>query len=133
MNILPPEKIEQLKDAFQRGLSTRAAALECDVNRETAGIYFREWRAMNDDINEKSSPKTYEQPQLSGPEIDALRLVAHVEYGTPSPGVSEFNARPRKMLIEKGLIETVEVNEYCTTWCLTAAGCALLGIERMRT
>jgi len=44
MNILPPEKVQEMRAAFDRGAGTRAAARECGVNRETVARYFTQWR-----------------------------------------------------------------------------------------
>ena len=43
MNLMPIETVKKLRDAWERGLSTRAAARSVAVNRNTCAKYFRMW------------------------------------------------------------------------------------------
>src|SRR5690348_4882132 len=43
MNLMPNETLQKLRAAWERGLSTRGAAREVGINRNTCTRYFQLW------------------------------------------------------------------------------------------
>lgn len=53
MNLLTTEKLQHLRAAWQRGLGVRRAASAVGCNRETAGKYYKSWRAEPENLDRK--------------------------------------------------------------------------------
>lgn len=85
-HILPLETVEQLRDAWKRGLSTRAAARAVGVHRNTSGFYYRKWTTSPDKIDPYAEVR---RPRVPVPAPSSLPndLVMDIMQHITEPGI----------------------------------------------